>query len=443
MHQKEPQTINDLVKILAYNDWAWDEGKQMTHKRDRPTVVSLAEAQYPWTEKQAKLALIICKRYATKLESVGHTVRNLLSQPKYDSPFRIINSQKIIETTQDAEGVEKIELKFPYDKKLVNLIRCVKEKRCLPAGYFLFDGETKTWTIIKTDVTTFYTTLIAMRYNFTFVDDKLLNEFEQIQKEKCLFKKPVAKLYHDSLKLSNVSQSLEDYWNKNIQQKKLLLQIDSLKEFNIPQKHLKAKAYSILGKKIAHNSNRHLWINKNDYSKDHVILGLKELECFPIIMPVSGEVIDTKKDIEELEDWIKCFARHGIDDLKNISWGFELREPKMLKDKTDEEKSGWGAISENLDQQTFDVAYDIYQSSRSLKNLNGDTKVFFIRNKIPRSLMRSNVEFKCSLTALGGGYYAPGGENIKRLLDNLPKRLYYSDYKPTSYEWRSRTIEQL
>jgi hypothetical protein len=405
--------------------------------------VSLAEAQYPWTEKQAKLALIICKRYATKLESVGHTVRDLLGQPKYDSPFRIINSQKIIETTQDAEGVEKIELKFPYDKKLVNLIRCVKEKRCLPAGYFLFDGETKTWTIIKTDVTTFYTTLIAMRYNFTFVDDKLLNEFEQIQKEKCLFKKPVAKLYHDSLKLSNVSQSLEDYWNKNIQQKKLLLQIDSLKEFNIPQKHLKAKAYSILGKKIAHNSNRHLWINKNDYSKDHVILGLKELECFPIIMPVSGEVIDTKKDIEELEDWIKCFARHGIDDLKNISWGFELREPKMLKDKTDEEKSGWGAISENLDQQTFDVAYDIYQSSRSLKNLNGDTKVFFIRNKIPRSLMRSNVEFKCSLTALGGGYYAPGGENIKRLLDNLPKRLYYSDYKPTSYEWRSRTIEQL
>ena len=52
---------------------------------------------------------------------------------------------------------------------------------------------------------------------------------------------------------------------ENIQQKKLLLQIDSLKEFNIPQKHLKAKAYSILGKKIAHNSNRHLWINKNDY----------------------------------------------------------------------------------------------------------------------------------------------------------------------------------
>ncbi len=129
------------------------------------------------------------------------------------------------------------------------LIRCVKEKRCLPAGYFLFDGETKTWTIIKTDVTTFYTTLIAMRYNFTFVDDKLLNEFEQIQKEKCLFKKPEAKIYNDSLKLFNVSQSLGDYWNKNIQQKKLLLQIDSLKEFNIPQKHLKAKAYSILGKK--------------------------------------------------------------------------------------------------------------------------------------------------------------------------------------------------
>jgi hypothetical protein len=45
--------------------------------------------------------------------------------------------------------------------------------------------------------------------------------------------------------------------------------------------------------------------------------------------------------------------------------------------------------------------------------------------------------------ALGGGYYATGGENVKRLLDNLPKKLYYSNSQPVSYEWRDHAIIKL
>ena len=440
MPKTEPKTINDLIKILAYNDWAWSGS--MTHPKDKPTTVSLAEAQYPWTEKQAKLALAISKRYATKFESRNLEVKNLLKNPAYDFPFRIINAEKIIETLQDDKGIDKIELKFPYNKKLVSLIRCLKNKD-IPNGYFIFDGETKVWTITKTDVTTYYCTLIAMRYNFTFVDDQLLNEFEDIQKEKCKFKKPNAKLDNNQIILQNVSESLQTYWQEKIQEKKLLLQLDSLKQFKINQKGLKVKAYSIVGEKIAHNSYRHLWINKKNFNKDQVILGLQELDCFPIVMPISGEIVNLKDDILEMSDWIKCFERHGISEFKNISWGFTLREPKMYKDKTPEEKDGWGFLSEKIDQPTFDIAYDLYQSSKSFKNLYKDTKIYFIRSKLTRSLMRSNLDFKCSLTAIGGGYYASGGENIKRFLDNLPKRLYYSDYKPTTYEWNSRSIEQL
>ena len=33
--------------------------------------------------------------------------------------------------------------------------------------------------------------------------------------------------------------------------------------------------------------------------------------------------------------------------------------------------------------------------------------------------------------------------NIKRLLDNLPKKLYYSTSRPMSYEWASRAINKL
>ena len=70
-------------------------------------------------------------------------------------------------------------------------------------------------------------------------------------------------------------------------------------------------------------------------------------------------------------------------------------------------------------------------------------KVYFVRNKLSRSFMRSNLKFKCSITAIGGGFYHTEGEKVKRLLDNLPKKLYYSTYQPMSYQWKDRAINKL
>ena len=115
---------------------------------------------------------------------------------------------------------------------------------------------------------------------------------------------------------------------KNIQTKKLLCQLDNLKQVGVPQKNLRVKSYSEVGKRIAHNHNKHLWIDKDAYSKDDVILGFKEHDMFPIIMPVSGDITDNIADTKDFCEWLKCFERHGMDPLKNLSWGFELKEPK-------------------------------------------------------------------------------------------------------------------
>ena len=62
MHTDLPKTINEALKILAYNEYFWSD-PQMSHIKPHPkdlqTVKSLAEAQYVWTEKQGKLALVI------------------------------------------------------------------------------------------------------------------------------------------------------------------------------------------------------------------------------------------------------------------------------------------------------------------------------------------------------------------------------------------------
>lgn len=441
------KTINDLIKILAYNDWAWED--LAPHPKDRTTVTSLAEAQYAWTEKQAKLAISLLKRYLTKFEKHGLKVRPLLNNPIYDAPFRVISAKKIIEEVANKDNEISIQLTFPYDKKLVDLIKCIKEKRGLPRGYLTFDGESKTWTGVKSDVMVYYTTLIAIRYNFEFANEKLLDEYEEIKKEKLTYKKPCAMIENNKINLNHVPESLLQYWQKNIQSKKLLCQLDNLKQVGVPQKNLRVKAYSEVGKRIAHNHNRHLWIDKDAYSKDDVILGFKELDMFPIIMPVSGDITDNIADTKDFCEWLKCFERHGIDPLKNLSWGFELKEPKRRQDKKTEEEQRWlMPESPKWDEETFQQAYDLYQCSKSFKHLDTNTKVYFIRNRLPRSFMRYNqrkevLKFQTALIAIGGGFYATGGENIKRLLDNLPKKLYYSTSRPMSYEWASRAINKL
>jgi hypothetical protein len=441
-----PGTVNEAIKILAYNDWAWAINHTVNNNidpqhKDKPTVTSLAESQYPWTEKQGQLAVAILKRYLTKFDTVGIDLRPLVQNPVFEEPFRVISSAKTIEVTQDKNGTEIIEMRFPYSKKVVDLIRCCKDRRGLPSGYFLFDGESKIWTIAKTDVTTYYTTLIAVRYDFTFVTEHLLDEYAEIKKEKTVFKKPSAVIADDKIILKNTNETLVNYWVENIINKKLLLQLDSLKQFSIPQRGLRVKSYSEVGKRIAHSPHTQLWIDKDGFNKDEVIIGLKELDCFPLIMPISGEVTNNKEDIDDFWDWIDCFERHGIDQHKNLSWGVELREPKLHKDKTEEERMF--DFGDKLDLPTFDRAYNLYQLSKNFKHIDTNTKIYFIRNRIPRSFMRSNLNPVCSLIALGGGYYATGGENIKRLLDNLPKKLYYSNAMPLNYQWRDRAIIKL
>src|SRR6056300_53961 len=185
MQSDLPKTINEALKILAYNDYFWPDHRATQinpHPKDRETVRSLAESQYAWTEKQARLAVVILKRYLSKFQANHMDIRPLLDNPVYEDDFRVINFDKSIEKYND-DGVDKIELRFPYDKKIIQLIRCLKDKRDLPGMYALYAGEDKKWTFIHTDVTTYYLTLIAVRYDFKFVTPELLDDFDAVRKQ--------------------------------------------------------------------------------------------------------------------------------------------------------------------------------------------------------------------------------------------------------------------
>ena len=103
MHTDLPKTINEALKILAYNDYFWanpsmvgNTGVIKAHPKDHETVKSLAESQYAWTEKQAKLAVVILKRYLTKFQAYDMDIKPLLNSPKFDDEFRVISFDKVL-----------------------------------------------------------------------------------------------------------------------------------------------------------------------------------------------------------------------------------------------------------------------------------------------------------------------------------------------------------
>jgi hypothetical protein len=449
MHTDLPKTINEALKILAYNDYFWANPTMLgnvavikPHPKDHQTVRSLAESQYAWTEKQARLALVILKRYLTKFQAHGMDIKELLNKPVYDQPFRVINFDKLIEKYTDEDNVVKIEMRFPYNKKIIQLIRCMKDKRGLPAMYAVYSGEEKKWTFLHSDVTAYYLTLIAVRYNFKFMDDSLLNDYEEIKKEVVGYRQPTARLVAGEVVLDNAPESLQAYWEKNLRRKTVLKQVDSLKNFSISTKGMDVKAETTIGYKIAHKNYHKLWIDSKSFSKHEVVKGLVELECFPLVMPVSGD-IHMEEDVKNFWEWLNIFKTHQIDILNQCAWGFDVKEPMYKKDIDKFTNERHWLVDNQKPHDFFENLYELHQMSKQFKLINEQTKIIFVRNRIPRAFIKSNIKPKASLIALGGGHYATGTDNLKRMLENLPKKLYYSDYQPSSWDWHDHVIVKL
>jgi len=368
-------------------------------------------------------------------------IKSLLDKPKYEEEFRVISFDKSIEKFID-DDQEKIELKFPYNKKIITLIRLLKDKRGLPGGYALYDGEAKKWTFLQSDVTTYYLTLIAVRYDFKFIDETLLDDYETVKQEIQGYRKPTARLVAGDILLDNAPNSLHDYWEENLKHKSAIEQVDSLKNFSIRTNGINVPAETTVGHKIAHNNYHKLWIDSTTFNKHEVVKGLLELNCFPLMMPVSGQ-IDTQEEVKEFWEWMNVFKANGVDILTECSWGFDVKEPVYLKDASNEHNQGQMMINNNTSREFFENLFELHQMSKQFKFINKKTKVIFVRNRIPRAMIRSKIKPKASLVALGGGYYAAGTDNLKRLLENLPKKLYYSNHQPSSWDWHDHIIVKL
>ena len=266
----------------------------------------------------------------------------------------------------------------------------------------------------------------------------MLDDYYEVRKEIAGYRKPNARLIGNDIVLDNAPESLQNYWDEHIKHLPMIQQLDAFKNLGLSTKGIKVKSWSGLGGQIARNESDRMWINSQEYTRDKVISALTELDCFPLIMPVSGDPY-TVSDAKDWQEWLNVFERHGIEN-KNLAFGFEMKQPVRPTEQENPIIEKW---TEQMEEDKFQTLFELSQLTKQFKYVDNETKILFVRNRIPKTLIRSGVKPKASLVALGGGYYAAGTDNLKRYLDSLPKTLYYNDHQPSSYDWHDKIIIKL
>ena len=78
-----------------------------------------------------------------------------------------------------------------------------------------------------------------------------------------------------------------------------------------------------------------------------------------------------------------------------------------------------------ISDDVFEIMFELHQMSKQFKYIDKKTKVLFVKNKLPRSYLKSNIKAKLGLWTIDG--VRMGGETIYRTLEYLPRTLYYSN----------------
>ena len=426
------ESMEAALKILAYNTGGVFQNSGV-HDKDFKTIQSLADAPYAWTEKQGSLAMMFIKRYKTLLDKFGFDTNELINNPRYDQPFRTISFEKSIDVFLAEDGREVLEVRFPYNEKFIALIRCLKKKtqELVP---MLYDGETKKWTMNYTDTVAYYAALMAVRYDFKILNTKILDDYKEIAQEKKKYLPVAAEIDNDSIRLINASESLVEYWQEHCQSLSYIQQRDRLKQFNISHARDNSTPAATLAEKIAYALDINLYVDRKVYDKKTLLEAVIELDDLPALCTFSGDV-QSGAEIMLFRDWLTAFDSVGIS-RDTISFGFEFDPPIDIGDPQLEQFPSanfvYGADSSMEERAKIYADWkEMHEFSISNRKITAATKIIFVRNKIPRTQLKSGIRPKVAFMLQDYPTWPLSTNTLDRLVESLPKRLYYMSQKPS------------
>lgn len=198
--------MSGSIDINGYGYSIFDETEPpiSLSRNDKRVIESLCHQtlnlSLSYTDRQAELAKKLIQKYRRQIENLGLTVPDVLDN--YRLGIRQIDRTKKAWIEND-----KIILKFPFDTKIIDLIR---REQQISQGQITFKTDTKTWELSLTEYSVNFVMAGAEIHNFEVSDD-LKNIFQEILRvEKSNY---TIELVEDSdcITIRNAEKSLIDY----------------------------------------------------------------------------------------------------------------------------------------------------------------------------------------------------------------------------------------
>jgi hypothetical protein len=355
------------------------------------------------TEKQAYFALRTLTANKDKIRPVVPNINDVLENPKWKKPFRVLPKVKSIRIEQH-ESRKKIFVEFPYDQDIIDLLK-KRNSDLHEIHRGQWSTEQKLWIYGLTERNIAYIGDILIPRGFTVTEEfaELYSSVTEIvaSAEKYL---PMVSWVDDKFAIINA--------HKNIPQPKS----DELAEVLFHAKSYGIETWDdtisalmeiagiskVTKRIIAHTTRtKPLWI-------DDAAVPINE---FSDLLKYGGPaivIVPGGNELPLLQQWVTFAISLGID-VEQISVMFRLPSDK--------------------------AEFNMFVKDASLNNpVTENTQLAFVSTKITKPLVKSGVKFT---TVINLGYYNYVHSTMNTVVDNATNLVYYSMKEPArNTRWR-------
>jgi hypothetical protein len=380
--------IEDLVTYLC------NKNMSMLDQRDKTFLFSLSsqfKKSLALTANQATLLMKILKEKKDTVDEISHH-SYLIENPVFKYPFRTVDTSKTISLINYNNEL-CVSVKFPYDRKMRDTI--VDTVR----GRYGYDKKTRSY-VYPFSIENLYSILKndnIKNYGFTIHESikKFYEKIVKIKEEADLYKPSLD--YDDDIVVKNSNRLVTKYFEDN-KKENILHNVFLGKTMGlIPGKKLIEKINSMnfdtkTVEILLDEKSRFVSSNKSTFNKSSVVNFIKSVEQYPVLF-----ILDDDNSLHTaLSEWHCLLNTTGI---KN---------------------SEIAVLSRSTDNQNFNS----YIKDQQLNNLvDQETKVVFIKNKIPKILYK--IDFKPKIIVSVSTFYVHF--STQKLLDSHPFIMFYTD----------------
>jgi hypothetical protein len=351
-----------------------------------------------YTEKQRNLVLRLCKKYRAVLEAEF----NLAATAALDNPECKFNIITVVPQDKSITIVDReIMVKFPYSEELVDKIRKFRDKSAVRLVNWNDEHRSWVFTLEENNILWIHNNLMPMGFK---VDDQFIALAAEISEILVKIEDfvPMVKATSDGFEFANVHRSVPQPVGKSLKETLLLAKLYGITTWEETVDNLRKteEISPIFSQFLNESAPLSLEFDVEENSIDQFTDLVKYNSPILIIVPGVNEFFIMKTWLA----WLKT---------QNIA------ETDM-------------SVLFRLPNDTGSMFNDLIKQNNLNQPLGDNTKVVFISQKLPKPLLKSNIEFKLilNLGSLSGVHYS-----LSNYLQDRSDVIRYTDKNKSGYQF--------